>query len=71
MEGLFIMLFMRFSPVSRTTWEVSAPVKSTKPIAMITRRKGQCSVTVIAERALDRAEMAALSCFMQERERAH
>jgi hypothetical protein len=69
-EGLFIMLFMRFSPVSRTTWEVSAPVKSTKPIATITRRKGQCSVTMTAKHALDSAELAALSCFMQEHERA-
>ena len=70
MEGLFIMLFMRFSPVSRTTWEVSAPVKSTKPIATITHRKGQYSVTVTAEHALDRAELAALSAFMREHEQA-
>lgn len=66
------MLYMRFSPVSRNTWEVSTPVKSTKPIATITRsRNRQCSVTVCSDHALSREEMSCLSSFMQERERAN
>jgi hypothetical protein len=64
------MLYMRFSPVSRTTWEVSAPVKSTKPIATITRRRGKCLVTGTGGHALNREELASISAFMREQERA-
>lgn len=69
MEG-FIMLYMRFSPISRNTWEVSTPVKSAKPIATITRRRGRCLVTT-SGRALNREELLSLSTFMQDRDRAN
>jgi hypothetical protein len=62
------MLYMRFSPISRNKWEVSAPVKSAKPIATVTRRRGLCSVTT--DHALNQEELATLSVFMQEHERA-
>jgi len=63
--GLF-MLYMRFSPTSRNKWEVSTP-KSAKPIATVTRRRGQCSATT---HTLNLEELACVSVFMQEREGA-
>jgi hypothetical protein len=64
------MLYTRFSPVNRNQWEVSTPTKSAKPIATVTRRKGRCSVKIMAEHALSRAELAILSAFMREHEQA-
>jgi hypothetical protein len=55
------MTYMRFSPTGRSKWDVFAPVKSTKPIATVTR----CSVTI--NRALNREELDSLSAFMRER----
>jgi len=70
-EGPFIMLYTHFSSVSPDKWEVSAPTKSAKPIASITRRNGQCSATITADHALNGEELSSLSAFMQEHERAH
>lgn len=56
------MLYTRFTPIARNQWEVTAPVKSKKPIAKVTPR----SVTV--NRAISREELDSLSAFMQERE---
>lgn len=61
------MLYMHFSPVGRSQWEASTPVKSKKPIAKVTRRNGRCSLT--ADRALSSEEVASLSVFMDEQER--
>ena len=70
-EGPFIMLYLRFARVALNQWDVITPVKSTKPIARVKqRRNGQCSAIVAPDHALNREELAALSCFMQERERA-
>ena len=65
--GPFIMLYMRFSPVSRNKWDVYTPVKSAKPIATVTRRRGKCFATTTAH-AINREELAAISAFMDERE---
>lgn len=66
------MLYMRFSPVSRNTWNVSTPVKSAKPIATIKRsRNRQCSVTISLDHALSRKEMFCLSAFIREHERTN
>jgi hypothetical protein len=62
------MLYARFSSVSRNQWEVSTPTQSTKPIATITRCRGKCLAAITAGRALNCEELAALSCFMEERE---
>jgi len=64
------MLYFRFAPVTTNKWDVIAPAKSAKPIATITRRKGQCSATITAEHAINRAELAILSAFMREHEAA-
>ena len=64
------MTYIRFSPTSPSAWEASAPVKSTKPIATITRCHGRCVATVTPGRALNLEELDSLSAFMQERERA-
>lgn len=64
MEGF--MLYTRFSPISRNKWEASAPTKSTKPIATITRSRGRCFATLTADHALNRDELESLSTFMQE-----
>jgi hypothetical protein len=65
------VLYTRFSPISRNTWEVSTPAKSPKPIATITRRRnGQCAAAITADHALNREELSSLSVFMQEHERA-
>lgn len=61
------MTYMRFSPTGRSKWDVFAPVKSTKPIATVTRRNGRCSIT--ADRALSSGEVAGLSAFMDEQQR--
>lgn len=58
-----------FRHVSRNTWEVSTPTTS-KPIATITRRRGQHSAIIAADHALNREELACLLDFMSERERA-
>jgi hypothetical protein len=66
------MLYMRFSPVSRNTWNVSTPVKSAKPIATIKRsRNRQCSVTISPDHALSRKEMFCLSSFIREHEQTN
>lgn len=62
------MLYTHFSPISRNKWDVFAPVKSTKPIATVTRRNHRCSVTVMANGTLNREELESLSAFMRERE---
>jgi hypothetical protein len=60
------MMYMRFSPISRNEWAVTVPVKSTKPIATVTRHNHRCSVTING--ALNREELDSLSAFMQEQE---
>jgi hypothetical protein len=65
------MLYTHFSPTSPDKWEVSAPTKSAKPIANITRRNGQCAATITADHGLNCEELSSLSAFMQEHERAH
>lgn len=64
------MLYTRFSPVSRNTWEVSAPAESTKPFATITRRRGQYSAATTADHILNREELVSLLDFMQEHKQA-
>ena len=63
------MTYLNYSPpISPNTWTATTPVKSANPIATITRRRGQCTVT--AHRALNRAELAAISLFMRDHEAA-
>jgi len=68
--GEYGMLYTRFLPISRNKWSVSAPTVSAKPIAHITRRRGQCIATSVPDHALNREELSSVSVFMQERERA-
>jgi hypothetical protein len=63
--GAAIMLIMRFSLISRNQWEAST---KSEPIAKVTRRKGRCSVSVTANRPLNREELDSLSVFMREQE---
>jgi hypothetical protein len=65
------MLYVRFSPISRNTWGVSAPVKSSKPIANITRRRGRCFAKSTPGHTLSREELLSLTVFMEEHERAN
>ena len=60
------MTYMRFSPTGRSKWDVFAPVKSIKPIATVTHRSHQCSITI--NRALNREELDCLSALMREHE---
>jgi hypothetical protein len=62
------MTYMHFSPTSRSKWDVFAPVKSTKPIATVTRRNHRCSVTLNG--ALNHEELESLTAFMREKEAA-
>lgn len=64
------MLYMFFSSIRPNQWEAVTPVKSTKPVATITRRRGKCSASITAGRALNSEELSGLSAFMQEHSRA-
>lgn len=62
------MVYLSFSTISQNTWEVSTPVKSAKPVATVKRRSGECRLA--AHRALNRAELSAISVFMEGQEAA-
>jgi hypothetical protein len=60
------MTYTRFAAISRNAWEVSEPAKSAKPIATITRRRGQFLATITADHGLNREELVSLLDFMTE-----
>ncbi len=63
------MQYIRFSPVSRNEWSVSAPAKSAKPIATITHSHGHYSTTFAADYAPNREIVAGVLDFIEDRER--
>jgi hypothetical protein len=56
------MLYMRFTPARPNTWTASV---ASKPIAKVTRKAGECSVTISAGRAVSPAELSCLNLFTQ------
>jgi hypothetical protein len=62
------MLYMRFSPVNQTQWEVTAPVRSSKPIASVTLKDGRVSHAAAKGRALRADEQAVIRAFTEEKQ---
>lgn len=59
------MLYMRFSPVNRNQWDVTAPLRTSKPIASVTLKNGRVSHAAAGGRALRADEQAAIHAFTE------
>lgn len=63
------MVYMRFSLVSRNTWEAFTPAKSSERIATVWKSRGKSRAAFNEDQAVSPDELDSISEFMKDLER--